>query len=324
MRWDAVSTLFLIASLLFTTYESVDAQSTKKMYRLGALVPGASLSRADEAFRERLRTLGYVEGHNIVIDWRRAAGDSGKYPAFAAELIGLKVDCIVTRGIPAIRAAKKATSTIPIVMGINDDPVQMGLVASLARPGGNITGFAAIGAELAGKRLELLREAFPKANRVGHLWGSETGAAHLREIEAPARALGVQIQSIELKGPNELERVFRTASKESDALIIVGSGWINDDRERIIKLAAKARLPVMYTQLPFALEGGLMGYAADETELWRRAAISVDKVLKGAKPADIPVEQPTKFEFVVNLNAAKQVGLTIPQRVLLKADRVVK
>ena len=169
VRWDTVSPLFLIASLVFTSCETVDAQSTKKMYRLGALVPGASLSRADEAFRERLRTLGYVEGHNIVIDWRRAAGDSGKYPAFAAELIGLKVHCIVTRGIPAIRAAKKATSTIPIVMGINDDPVQMGLVASLAHPGGNITGFAAIGAELAGKRLELLREAFPKANRVGHL-----------------------------------------------------------------------------------------------------------------------------------------------------------
>ena len=209
-------------------------------------------------------------------------------------------------------------------MGINDDPVQMGLVTSLARPGGNITGFAAIGAELAGKRLELLREAFPEVNRVGHLGGSETGAAHLREIEAPARALGVQIQSVELKSPNDLEGAFRTASKESDGLIIVGSVWINDNRERIIKLAAKARLPVMYTQLPFALEGGLMGYAADETELWRRAAISVDKVLKGAKPADLPVEQPTKFEFVVNLNAAKEISLTIPQRVLLKADRVIK
>ena len=172
--------------------------------------------------------------------------------------------------------------------------------------------------------MELLREAFPKANRVGHLWGSETGAAHLREIEVPARALGVQIQPRELKGPNELESAFRTASKESDALIIVGSGWINDTRERIIKLAAKNRLPVMYTQLPFALEGGLMGYAADEIEMWQRAAISVDKVLKGTRPADIPIEQPTKFEFIVNLKAAKEIGLTIPQRVLLKADRVVK
>jgi len=323
-RRNAVSTLFVIGAVVFATYAIADAQPAKKIFRVAALVPGASSTRADEAFREGLRTLGYLEGQNIVIDWRRAKGDSEKYPGFAAEAVSLKVDCIVTRGIPAIRAAKKATTAIPIVMGVNDDPVQMGLVDSFAHPGGNITGFAAIGAELAGKRLELLREAFPKANRVGHLWGSETGAAHLREIEAPARALGVPIQSLELKGPNDLEGAFRTASKESDALIVVGSGWINDTRERIINLAAKNRLPVMYTQLPFALEGGLMSYAADEIEMWRRAAILVDKVLKGARPIDIPIERPTKFEFIVNLKAAKQIGLTIPQRVLLKADHVIK
>ena len=208
-------------------------------------------------------------------------------------------------------------------MVVNDDPVKLGLVDSLARPGGNVTGFAAIGAELAGKRLELLRETFPRVNRIGQIWGTLTGAAHLREIEAPARALGIQLQSLEVKGPNDLERAFRTASKESDALIVVGAGWINVHRERIINLAAKTRLPVMYTQLPFALEGGLMSYAADETELWRRAAISVDKVLKGAKPADLPVEQPTKFELMINLRTAKQIGLTIPPNVLARADRVI-
>ena len=325
-RRNAVSKLFLAGAILFATYAIGDAQSTKKIYRVGALVPGASLTRADEAFREGLRTLGYVEGQNIAIEWRRAIGGAGKYPAFAAEVVSLKVDCIVTRGIPAIRAAKQATSTIPIVMVVNDDPVQMGVVDSLARPGGNITGFTGIGAELAGKRLELLRQAFPKINRVGHLWVGLTGAAHLREIHAPARALGVQLLSLEVKQPKDLDGAFRTATKESDALIVVGSGSINDNdnRERIVKLAAKTRLPTMYTQLPFALEGGLMGYAADETELWRRAAVSLDKVLNGAKPADLPVEQPTKFEFIINLKTAKQIGLTIPPNVLARADRVIR
>lgn len=316
--------LFLVILALFASSAISNAQMPKNVFRVAAIVPGASPTRADEAFREGLKTLGYVEGQNIVIDWMRAKGDSGKYPEFAAEVVGLKVDCIVTRGIPAIRAAKQATRTIPIVMVVNDDPVQLGLVDSLAHPGGNITGFVAIGAELAGKRLELLREAFPKIRRVGHLWGSTTGAAHLRELETPARTLGVQLQSLEVKGPKDLEHTFQTAIKESDALIVVGAGWINDNRQRIINLAAKSRLPVMYTQLPFALEGGLMSYAADQTEVWRRAAISVDKVLKGAKPGDLPVEQPTKFELVINLKTAKQIGVTIPPHVLARADKVIK
>jgi putative tryptophan/tyrosine transport system substrate-binding protein len=301
----------------------VDAQPIK-VYRIGFLTPGASHTRADEAFRESLRHLGYSEGQNIFIEWRFTKGDAKQFPAFATEMVRQKVDCIVTRGIPAIRSAKNATGTIPIIMVVNDDPVQMGLVDSLARPGANITGFAAIGAELAGKRLELLKETFPKVTRVGHLWGTLTGAAHLREIEAPARALGVQLRSLEVKGPGDLENAFRTASKESDALVVVGAGWVNVHRDRIIGFANKTRMPVMYTQSPFALEGGLMSYAADETELWSRAAVYVDKVLKGIKPAELPIQQPTKFELVINLKTAKQIGLTIPPHVLARADKVIK
>ena len=323
-RRKAFSTSLLAVVFVLATCAYPRAQADKKLHRVAALVPGTSPTRADEAFRDRLRTLGYVEGQNIAIDWRRAKGNTAKYPAFAAEVVSLKVDCIVTRGIPAAHAAKQATTTIPIVMVLNDDPVQLKLVDSLARPGSNITGFAGIGAELAGKRLELLREAFPKVTRVGHIWGSQTGAAHLREIETPARALGVQLQSFEVKGPKDLDGAFRAGSKKSDALIVVGAGWINDNRERIITLAAKTRLPVMYTQLPFAFEGGLMSYAADETELWRRAAVYVDKILKGAKPADLPIEQPKKFELVINLKTAKQIGLTIPPNVLARADRVIR
>jgi putative tryptophan/tyrosine transport system substrate-binding protein len=316
--------VIVLSAILLTAGVSVEAQQERKVYRVGFLAPGGSFTPSDEAFRESLRALGYSEGQNILLEWRFTKGDAERFPAFAAELVQHKVDCIVTRGIPAIRSAKQVTSTIPIVMVVNDDPVQMGLVDSLARPGRNVTGFAAIGAELAGKRLELLKETFPKVNRVGHLWGSLTGAAHLREIEAPARALGLQLQSLEVKGPGDLEGAFRTASRESDALIVVGAGWINVHRDRIINLAAKTRMPVMYTQLPFALEGGLISYAADETELWRRAAMYVDKVLKGVKPADLPVEQPTKFELVVNLKAAQQIGLTIPPNVLARADKVIK
>jgi putative ABC transport system substrate-binding protein len=209
-------------------------------------------------------------------------------------------------------------------MNVNDDPVQMGLIASLSRPGGNITGSTAIGAELAGKRLELLKAALPKVHRVGHLWGSSTGAAHLREIEAPARALRVQLQSLGAKGPGELEHTFRTAGKETDALIVVAAGWINSHRARILDLAVKGRLPVMYTQTQFVLEGGLMGYAADNLEQHRRAAVYVDRILKGGKPADLPVEQPTTFELMINLKAAKQIGVTISPNVLARADKVIR
>jgi putative ABC transport system substrate-binding protein len=299
------------------------AQQPKKIYRVGYLTPTAS-SPTIEAFRQGLLALGYVEGQNIIIEWRFTKGDASQFPGFAGELVRLKVACIVTEGIPAIRAAKQATSTIPIVMHVADDPVQMGLIESLARPGGNITGFTNIGAELAGKRLELLKEAFPKVSRVGLLWSGLSGKAHFREIEAPARALRLQLKPLEMKGPGDLENSFRTAGKDTDAVMVVGGGWMNSHRARIVNLAVKTRLPAMYHSSQFVLEGGLMSYGADSLDQYRRAAIYVDKILKGAKPADLPVEQPMKFEFIINLKAAKQIGLTIPPNVLVRADSVIK
>jgi len=239
-------------------------------------------------------------------------------------MVRLKVDCIVTTGIPAIRAAKQATSTIPIVMNVADDPVEMGLIESLARPRGNITGFTNIGAELTGKRLEFLKEAFPKISRVGHLWTGLSGKAVLREIEAPARALRLQVKTIEMKGPDDLEKSFRTAGKETDALIISGGGWMNGHRARIASLAVKTRLPAIFPASQFVLDGGMMSYGADFLDQYRRVAYYVDRILKGAKPAELPVEQPTKFEFVINLKTAKQIGLTIPPNVLARANRLIK
>jgi len=312
----------MLGSLCF----SAEAQQPNRVHRIGYLSPAASLngSPAIESFRQGLKALGYVEGENIVIEWRFAKGDAAKFRGFAAELVGLKVDCIVTTGIPAIRSAKQATSTIPIVMNVGDDPVQMGLITNLSRPESNITGFTNIAAELAGKRLELLKDAFPKIYRVGHLWGGMTGAAHFREIETPARALRIQLQRLEVKEPGDLANAFRIAGKDADALILVGSGWLGSHRAQIVDLAAKTRLPVMYTQRQFVVEGGLMSYAADLFDQSRRAALYVDRILKGAKPADLPVEQPTKFELMINLKTAKQLGVTIPQNVLARADRVIK
>jgi putative tryptophan/tyrosine transport system substrate-binding protein len=209
-------------------------------------------------------------------------------------------------------------------MNVGDDPVQMGLIANLARPESNITGFTNVTAELAGKRLELLKEAFPKIYRVGHLWSGMTGSAHFREIETPARALRVQLQRLEVKEPGDLANAFRITGKDADALIVVGAAWLNSHRAQILDLAAKTRLPIMYTQRQFVVEGGLMSYSADLFEQARRAAIYVDRILKGSKPADLPVEQPTKFELMINLETAKQLGVTIPQNVLARADKVIK
>jgi putative tryptophan/tyrosine transport system substrate-binding protein len=317
---------FGLAAMFLSVGFSAEAQQPNRVHRVGYLSPQASLngSPAIESFRQGLKALGYVEGQNIIIEWRFTKGDAAKFPGFAAELVRLKVDCIVTTGIPAIRSAKQATSTIPIVMNVGDDPVQMGLIANLARPESNVTGFTNVTAELAGKRLELLKEAFPKIQRVGHLWGGMTGAAHFREIETPARALRLQLKRLEMKEPGDLENAFRIAGKDADALIVVGAGWPNSHRAQIVDLAVKTRLPVMYTQRQFVVDGGLMSYAADLFEQSRRAAIYVDRILKGTKPADLPVEQPTKFELMINLKTAKQLGVTIPQNVLARADRVIK
>ncbi len=316
------------ASALVAPFTSF-AQQQGKVWRIGFLSTRAGIESQEEALRQGLRELGYVEGQNLVIEWRFTKGKADLLAEFAAELVRLKLDCIITTGTSATRAAKQATITIPIVMAnAEDDPVRHGLVASLARPGGNVTGFISISSELAGKRLELLKETLPKASRVALLWsaGSLSATGHVKETAVAARVLGVQLQSLEVvRDPEALENAFRAAGKgRSQALIVVMTGFMNSHRARIVNLAVKTRLPVMYTNLPIVLAGGLMSYAADSPDQYRRSAAYVDKILKGAKPTDLPVQQPTKFEFIINLKAAKQIGLTIPRNVLARADRVIE
>ena len=308
------------------------AQQPKKVPRIGYLIV-ASISPAPssriEAFREGLRELGYVEGRNIVIEWRSAAGELDRLPALVAELVRLKVDVIVTAGPIPTRAAKEATTTIPIVMAQDPDPVAGGFVANLARPGGNITGLAALAPELSGKRLELLKEIIPRISRVAVLGtSSQPGNAQiLREVELAAKAFGVQLQYLDVLNPKDVVTAFRAAGKgQAEAVLFRVGGSVGSaaHRTQIAELAVKNRLPVMYNRREFVEAGGLMTYSVYLNDLDRRAATYVDKILKGAKPADLPVEQPKKFEFVINLKAAKQIGLTIPPNVLARADRVIK
>jgi putative ABC transport system substrate-binding protein len=285
------------------------------------------LSGRIEAFRQGLRELGYVEGKNIVIEWRYAEGKSDRLPALAAELVRLKVDIIVTGGPPSTRAAKQATKIIPIVMAQDDDPVGNGFAASLARPGGNITGLATLSPEISGKQLELLKEILPKLSRVGVV-GDVTRpgiAQSLREINVAADATGVQLQYLEVRVPKDIETAFRAASKErADAVLVLGSAVLLSQRREVADFAIKNRLPAIYRNLESVEDGGLMGYGVSIPDLFQRAATYVDKILKGARPADLPVEQPTKFELVINLKAAKQIGLTIPPNVLARADKVIR
>jgi putative ABC transport system substrate-binding protein len=296
------------------------------VYRIGYLRGGGGYNAEDEAFKQRLQELGYTEGQNLVIEARAGGDGRERYPGFAAELVQLKVDCLVVGGIPAIHAAKQATSTIPIVM-INvggDDPVRLGFITSLARPGGNITGVMDISAELAGKRLELLKEAFPHLARIGHLSDKHV-AAHLHEVEAAARQLGVRIQPLEVQSPEEVEQAFRAArAARAEALIVVHHGFVIRHRERIAQLVDTIRLPVMYTHSEFVQSGGLMSYGEDRLDRGRRAAALVARIFQGAKPADLPVERPTKFELVINLKTAKALGLTIPPSILFQADEVIQ
>jgi putative ABC transport system substrate-binding protein len=321
----------LLLTLSFTLAPLVaQAQQTEKVYRIGYLSHRAGIGPNEEVLRRALQQLGYTEGQNLVIEWRFAKGDLSRHPMLAAELVRLKVDCIVANGLAPARAAKEATKSIPIVMGnVSDDPVRHGLVASLARPGGNITGYTDIAQDLAGKRLELLKEAVPKAVRVAVLWQwqSYRGASfsQFRETEMAARPLGVQIQSLEVRSPDDLENAFRAAvNARADALIVVSFGFVQNQQERIVNLASKNRLPVMYTLSEFVRVGGLMSYATDGPDRVRRVAIYVDRILKGTKPADLPVEQPTRFELVINMKTAKALGLTIPQSVLLRADEIIQ
>jgi putative ABC transport system substrate-binding protein len=321
--------IFVLATVLLTTVCLAEAQSPTKVPRIGYLaVTSLSTNPARiEAFRQGLRELGYVEGKKIVIEWRYADGKEDRLAGFAAELVRLKLDIIVTAGSTATRAAKDATIAIPIVMSQDNDPVGNGFVASLARPGGNITGLAALRSELSGKRLELLQEILPKLSRVAVLGSSPNpgNAQSLREVELAAAAIGVQLQYIDVRGPKDIEPAFQEASKgRADAVLVLAGPVFNSPRSQVVDLAVKSRLPAIYDRRDFAEVGGLMSYGTNVVDLDRRAATFVDKILKGSKPADLPVEQPTKFELTINLKAAKRIGLTIPPNVLARADRVIR
>ena len=311
---------------------SAQAQQPKKVPRIGYLSasdPARESTRA-EAIRLALRELGYIEGQNIAIEYRYAEGKPDRYPELAAELVRLKVDIIVVAGGDRlIRAAKNATKTIPIVMmGAGTDPVEAGLVESLARPGGNVTGITNLARELGGKRLELLKEAVPKVARVAVLYDPATPGSVLEVKEVlpvAARALGLTLRPWEVRAADDFEKVFAALSKQRpDGLYVLAGPLMRANQKRIVGFALKSRLPSMYSSREAVDAGGLMYYGADLADSYRRVAYFVDRILKGAKPADLPVEQPTKFELVINLKTAKQIGLTIPPKVLARADRVIK
>ena len=321
--------VYALPALILAAIHLAEAQQAGKVSRIGYLGLAATPSQKlrVDAFRQGLRQLGYAEGKNIVIDVRGAEGKLDRLNELAAELVRLKVDVIVTLGPAPTRAAKAATSTIPIVMAQDPDPVGNGFVASLARPGGNITGLSTQAPEISGKQLELLKETVPKLSHLA-VFGTSTIPGHalsLREIGLASGALNVQLQYLDVLGPKDIETAFEAASKgRAEALIVLGGAILISQRTRILEFVAKSRLPAIYDNPSAVDEGGLMSYGVNRADLDRRAATYVDKILKGAKPADLPVEQPTKFEFVINLKAAKQIGLTIPPNVLARADRVIR
>ena len=319
----------LLSTMLFALSSPAHAQQPKKVPRIGFLnaPPTAAISARVDAFRQGLRELGYVEGKNIVIEYRSAEGKTDRVPDLAAELARLKVDVIVSSGPTSTHQAKKATSTIPIVMAFDDDPVGNGLVASLTRPGGNITGLATLSPEISGKQLEILKETIPSLSRVAVLGTSaRPGTAQgLRETELAAGSLGVRLQYLDVVSSKDIEPAFREASKgRADAVLVLGSPVLNSQRKQILDLVVKSRLPATYSRPEYVEEGGLMTYGVSISDLFRRTATYVDKILKGAKPAELPVEQPIKFEFIINLKAAKQIGPTIPPNVLARADKVIR
>jgi putative ABC transport system substrate-binding protein len=324
--------LLALCSLLLAPCPPVDAQQAGKVSHIGFLDRSTASGNEVliEVFRRELGKLGWVEGKNIAIESRFADQKSERLPGLAAELVRLKVDVIVTGGSGPTYYAQQATATIPIVMAQDPDPVGNGLIASLARPGGNVTGLASLSSELATKRLEILRDAVGKLVRVGYLQTAERGlprgTSTLKEIRAAAPALGVKLEEINVQfDAKGLESAFQIArQKQVGAIMISAAPPFFGERKRMVELAGKYRLPAIYGQKEFVDEGGLMSYGADTTDLFRRAAVYVDKILKGAKPADLPVQQATKFEFVINLKAAKQIGLTIPVRVLERANQVIK
>src|SRR5262245_12431266 len=322
-------TILTLGAMLLALSFSTEAQQPTKIPRIGylATAPASAITARVKAFRQGLRELGYVEGKNIVIEQRYAEDKLDRLSALAAELVSLKVDIIVTGGPSPTRAAKEATTTIPIVMTQVGDPVATGFVASLAQPGGNITGLSTLAPGLSGKRLELMKETISKLSRVAVFGTSATAdtAQVLKEVERAAGALRVKLQYVDVVDPKHINTAFQSASKGgAEALIVLGSAAFIAHRTQVVELAAKYRLPTMYNRQEYVETGGLMFYGVNLGDLSRRAAVYVDKILKGAKPADLPVEQPTKFEFIINLKAAKQIGLTIPPNVLARADRVIK
>jgi len=322
--------LWLLATVFLASASFAQAQQPQKVPRIGYLTntPLSVDSALREAFQQGLRDLGYVEGKNIVIEWRSGEGKGDRRPALAAELVRLKVDVIVAGGTGDIRAAKEATSRIPIVMINGGDAVGNGFVASLARPGGNITGLSTLRPELSGKRLELLKEIVPRLSRVAVFAssGSADYALVLKELDLAAGAFGVKLQSLDIRSPKDFETAFRDAVKgRAEAILFrVPAPILSPHRKEVAELALKSRLPAIYESAEEVKVGGLMSYGVSSTDRYRRAATYVDKILKGRKPADLPVEQPMRFEFIINLKAAKQIGLTIPPEVLMRADKVIK
>jgi putative ABC transport system substrate-binding protein len=320
--------LFAIVVALTVCGARVEAQQTGKVFRIGFLDQSTASGSAVlvEAFRQELSKLGWIEGKNLTIEYRFAEQKLERLPELAADLVRLKVDLIVVAANPPALAAKKATTTIPIVMTSITDPVGAGLVASLARPEGNVTGNSGLSPELNSKRLEVLKDTVPRLARVGFLWAAGASDLQLKDLRPAAQVLKLKLEEIETQ-PNAkgLESAFQTAKqKQVNAIMTQAGRRFFAERRRIVELAGKYRLPAIYFQKGFVDEGGLMSYGADYTDLYRRAAVYVDKILKGAKPADLPVQQATKFEFVINLKAAKQIGLTVPVRVLERANKVIK
>jgi putative ABC transport system substrate-binding protein len=307
-----------------------EAQQPKKLPRIGYLTAGSASVAASnvEAFRQGLQQSGYVEGKDILVEWRYADGKRDRLRELADELVRMKVDVIVTASTPSIRAVQQATKTIPIVMANVGDPVAQGFVASLARPGGNITGFTNLSPDVSTKRLELLKEASPKLVRVAIIWNAPQHGPAMKQLEVSAPSLHLRLQPVEVHVPDDLESAIETMTRErTEGFITLPNPLLRQDersRKQIVEFALRQKIPSMHEAGEYVLTGGLMAYGPDERNNYRRAASHVDKILKGAKPAELPVEQPTKFELVINLKTAKQIGLTIPPNVLARADRVIK
>jgi putative ABC transport system substrate-binding protein len=322
-------TVALLALALLAAPLAAEAQGVGRVYRIGVLeTTSRALNAANlDAFRGRLRELGYIEGQNLVLEYRSADGQAQRFPDLAIELVHLNVDLIVTRGTPAALAAKSATQTLPIVMASSGDPLATGIVASLAHPGGNVTGLGALATEVQGKQLELLKEMVPRIARIGILLNMSNPVLQpqWQEAERAAHSVGLQVQLLDVRTAHDLERRFDAAIQQRAGALIVGLDALTQaNRGQIVEASARRRLPTMYPEREFVDLGGLMSYGVHYPDSYRRAAVYVDKIFKGAKPADLPVEQPTKFELVINLKTAKTLGLTIPQSVLARADEVIE